>query len=163
MENEEAKKEKEKKEETKQEDIKKEEQNKEDTKKEETKEETKETKKEEEKHDDTKESDDKYSNLESQLKAITDELNSQKIKNTILEKIDDKELQKAVLETGLVKSVDDIDKVIKIVELSKTLNKSKFQDGYKPADEFQGDAYKQAEAKKDVLGMIKQKLTGKSN
>lgn len=153
---------KEEEQETKQEETKKEEkQENKDTKKEEKKEDMHEEK-HEEKHE-TKESDDKYSTLELQVNAITNELNAQKIENAILKKIDNKDLQKAVLETGLVKNVDDIDKVIKIVELSQSVNKNKFKDGYKPADEFQGDEYKQAEAKKDVLSMIKHKLTNKNN
>lgn len=148
-----------------------------DTKQEETKEEVKVEEKQKEKKEtkeevkvegkqDTKEEDNKLSALELRLKALEEEnnnqkaeLNSQKIKNTILEKIEDKDLQKAVLETGLVKNVEDIEQVIKIVELSKTLNKSKFGDGYKPADEVKGDAYKQAEAKGDIFAMIKQKIS----
>lgn len=118
------------------------------------------------KEEESKTDDNKYSKMEERLKALeeankqqAEALKEQTIKNTILEKISDKELQKAVLETGLVKSVEDIDNVLKIVELSKSLNKTNFSDGYKPTDNKQADGYQQAEKKGNVLDMIKQKMS----
>lgn len=143
------------------EDIKKEETvEKEEVKKEEVKEDVKEDKKEEV---DTKyaEMAEKLRVLEESNKAQSEQLNAEKIKSTIMEKVSDKELQKTIMETGLVKSIEDIDMVMKIVEMSKTLNKSKFTDGYKPTDEVQADAYSQAEKKGDILSMIKHKMSKK--
>lgn len=111
-------------------------------------------------------SDDKYAELLKQVKEVTDqnnkikeEMKAEKIKNFLMEKIENKELQKAVMETGLVQDVDDIEKVLKIVEASKVLNKSRFTDGYKPHNEVQTDVYKQAQAKGNVFEMIRQKLS----
>lgn len=159
----------EKKEDTKKEDKAedKKEEKKDEDKKDNKVEDKKEDKKEEKKEDkqDTKIEDKSNYSIELRIKALEEEnsrqkieIDNQKIKNAIFEKIDDKDLQKAVIETGLVKSVDDIDKVVKIVELSQSINKSKFKDGYKPADTAKTDTYEQAEAKKDILGMIKSKL-----
>ncbi|WP_146005391.1 hypothetical protein [Haloimpatiens massiliensis] len=147
--------------------------NKEETKKDEKteikKEETKIEDKKEEVKDETKEEEktelNEFEELKRRLEALEkdnkrkeQELKEQTIKNTIMEKIDNKDLQKAVLETGLVKDVEDIEKVVQIVELSKTLNKGKFIDGYKPSDEAKADAYEQAEKKGDIFSMIKQKM-----
>lgn len=151
------------------------EEKKEDTKKEDKAEDKKEEKQDEDKKDnkvedkkeDKKEEkkEDKQDSIELRIKALEEEnsrqkieIDNQKIKNAIFEKIDDKDLQKAVIETGLVKSIDDIDKVVKIVELSQSINKSKFKDGFIPADTAKTDTYEQAEAKKDIFGMIKSKL-----
>lgn len=100
--------------------------------------------------------------LEESNKTQADLLNTEKIKNTIMENISDKELQKAVLETGLVKTVEDIEKVMKIVEMSKTSNKGiSHVDGFIPQDEVKADAYQQAEKKGDILAMIKHKMSKK--
>jgi hypothetical protein len=151
------------------EEIKKEEEQKETKKPDETKiDETKEIKKpdEETKIDEGK--GEKYSALEQRMIALEEDnrlkdeaLKEQTIKSSIMEKISDRELQQAVLDTGLVKSVEDIDKVLKIVQLSTTLNKNKFADGYKPTDEKQTDAYQQAAAKGDIFNMIKHKMMSK--
>jgi len=100
--------------------------------------------------------------LEESNKVQADLLSAERIKNTIMEKVQDKELQKTIMETGLVKNVEDIDRVMKIVELSKTLNKgTNHSDGFIPQDEVQADAYSQAQKKGDILGMIKQKMSKK--
>lgn len=134
--------------------------NKEETKIEDKKEEVKDETKEEEKTElnEFEELKRRLEALEKDNKRKEQELKEQTIKNTIMEKIDNKDLQKAVLETGLVKDVEDIEKVVQIVELSKTLNKGKFIDGYKPSDEAKADAYEQAEKKGDIFSMIKQKM-----
>ena len=99
---------------------------------------------------------------EESNKTQAELLNAEKIKNTIMGKVEDKELQKTIMETGLVKSVEDVDMVMKIVEMSKTLNKSvSHADGFIPQDEVQADAYSQAQKKGDILSMIKQKMSKK--
>lgn len=100
--------------------------------------------------------------LEESNKQQSDLLNIEMIKNTIMEKVSDKELQKTIMETGLVKNIEDIDMVIKIVEMSKTLNKSvSHKDGFIPQDEVTVDAYAKAEQKGDILSMIKHKMSKK--
>lgn len=100
--------------------------------------------------------------LEESNKLQSEQLNTEKIKNTIMEKVSDKELQKTIMETGLVKNIADIDMVIKIVEMSKTLNKSvSHKDGFIPQDEVTADAYAKAEQRGDILSMIKHKMSKK--
>jgi len=100
--------------------------------------------------------------LEESNKTQSDLLNTANIKSTIMERVQDKELQKTIMETGLVKSIDDIDMVMKIVEMSKVLNKGvSHVDGFIPSDEVQATGYEQAEKEGNILAMITHKLSRK--
>lgn len=98
--------------------------------------------------------------LEESNKRQSELLNSEMIKNTIMEKVQDKGLQKAIMDTGLVKSISDIDSVMKMLDVSNALNTTtSHKDGFIPRDEVQADAYKQATKDGNILEMIKHKMS----